>query len=185
MHPRQLCCAWLLAVAAGCGASAATLRITSPPDVILLPSSPPYRVTLQIPANTRPRAYHLTAIGAITPGITPGKFDDSDNVTIHVEPAAPPSNCRVEPNSAIDAKPGEEHVLRVLGVYAGGSEIDLTESKWARYQSEAPQIASVSKYGVITAVAPGRTHIRACGMFMLRFLSVAPDRREHCRRSRV
>jgi hypothetical protein len=66
---------------------------------------------------------------------------------------------QTEPSVLRFSAPGESIPLHVLGIFADGSQQDMTHSVQLSYSSQNPQIATVDGQGVVTALAPGSTHI--------------------------
>jgi uncharacterized protein YjdB len=123
----------------------------------------PYRFKVQIPSGIRPLRYALTATGKLAPG----KIAMSAPIMLTVERADTPVNLTVEPSSLHLRSAGDIIGLRVIGKYADGSETDIRESVSTTYVSDDPSIASVSRDGVVKALAPGTTHIVINGTYAL------------------
>jgi hypothetical protein len=182
-----MCCALALAVATGSDLNAqATLEITSPANgTVVNPghvigvivaasggafefvsvagepigfsqnrSEQPYQFDIEIPEKTVPGEYTLTAIGKPVRG----EAVFSQPIVIDVERADLPQ--KITPSSRLlDMEIGWELPIDLNGTYADGSSVDLTKSRQTTYVSESPAIATVSREGLIKAVAPGSTRI--------------------------
>lgn len=116
---------------------------------------PPWEFTIQIPHNILPRRYPLTADGATAPG----EGATSDPITIVVERADSPVSLKAEPPVLSFRESGSSAPIRVVGTFADGSTADLAESTRTAFASSAPGIASVSAFGLVTAVAAGSARI--------------------------
>lgn len=89
--------------------------------------------------------------------------EESDEITIHVQPAAAPVSLRVPAAHALafPPAPGGEERLSVQGVYADGAVRDLRDpSTGTTYTSLDPSIAGVGADGVLSAVGAGITSVR-------------------------
>jgi hypothetical protein len=119
-----------------------------------LTKSSPYRFSIPIPSDLTPGKYTLTANGAIARGVGA----TSDPIFIDVERPDRPTSLKIEPSN-LDMDVGDQSVLRVIGTYANGSEVDLTTSTQTTFVSRMPSVVTVSGDGLVTAVGPGSTRI--------------------------
>jgi uncharacterized protein YjdB len=49
--------------------------------------------------------------------------------------------------------------MRVLGRFPDGAVVDVQESTYVIYESDRPRVATVDRYGFVTAAAPGSANI--------------------------
>ncbi len=116
--------------------------------------APPYQFTIEVPRDTRPDKYAITALG-----ITPAKqFIYSNPVEILVERSDLPVSMSVYPVVA-DFTMDQKRYLQVTGTYADMTTADLTQSSRIKYASDAPAVATVSPQGIVTPVSPGSTKL--------------------------
>ena len=114
--------------------------------------TPPYRFTLHIESNLRPRRYPITAIGFVIPG----QAVASDPIFVQVEWPDQPVRLRVETSDTFfkDMK-----YVDVIGEFADGTSTYLNESTHISFASATPAIARVDKVGYVTLVSPGQATI--------------------------
>ncbi len=130
------------------------------PDPLGVPFSkvnraqPPFRFTIEVPRDTRPTAYALTA-GGVTAS---RQFVYSTPIEILVERADSPVSIDVYPVIA-DFTMDQKRYFSVTGRYADKTEADLSQSSRIKYVSEDPEIATVDAQGIVSPVAPGKTRI--------------------------
>jgi hypothetical protein len=113
-------------------------------------SAPPYQFTLQIPANTQPGNYPLTAVGAVTPG----NPIYSNAIALVVERTDAPVSVRVQPSLLRLYTVGQKGYLLVIGAFADGTTHDLTKSSLTSFTSDQ-FVSTVAANGIVTALAPG------------------------------
>jgi hypothetical protein len=77
------------------------------------------------------------------------KFEKSDIVKLR--------RLDITPSELIFAKAGEQEQLKVVAIWADGTQEDVTPL--CRFTSNSDSIAAVDEQGVVTAVDPGDTHI--------------------------
>jgi hypothetical protein len=118
--------------------------------------SRPIQFQVRIPVDIRPGVYRVTAMGRISGGDV-----ESEAVTIDVEKSEEPVRIWAEPSLIQFAHVGDEIPVRVLGIFAGGSNEELTKSTKTVFISADPRVAAVSASGMVTAVGPGKTTIQA------------------------
>jgi hypothetical protein len=119
--------------------------------------APPYDFTIEIPSRGTPGPYPLTAGGFTAPG--QGTF--SIPVTLQVEE---PDNApiRLEPEfHFLELNVGDKGHVTADGVFPDGRRFGLSESAQISFRSSAPEVATVDRQGVVTAVAPGSAQIIA------------------------
>jgi hypothetical protein len=115
--------------------------------------TPPYRFKIRIPSNTPSGKCTVEAVGVIEPD----NWVTSDPVTIDVEkPDAPQTLRPILPTLTFD-RIGKEAEVRLEGVFADGVVVDLTHSKFTKYLSASPSVASTDADGNVTARGPGTT----------------------------
>jgi hypothetical protein len=124
-------------------------------------TAPPYQFSILIPPDISPRRYTITADGTIALG----QGVSSDPITLAVERAEIPTSLYAEPSVLDFELAGDNCPLRVVGVYADGSQTDITESLNTTYASNDPSIATVSSTGIVTAIGPGTTRIVINGSY--------------------
>ncbi len=115
---------------------------------------PPYEFPIPIPSDVAPQPCTLVAVGAM-----PGRGIWSEPIKVYIErPDSPKLLKNVWP-SIILRPPIHRESLMVTGVFADGSEFNLTLSKRTKYVSDAPAVASVTADGWVEAVGPGSARI--------------------------
>lgn len=114
----------------------------------------PLQFLLTIPTGTNPGTYHVIAMGR-----TPAGGIESEPLVLDVKRPDEPNRIWVEPSLIQFTNRGDQIPLRVLGVFADGSETELTNSRTTRFASTDPGVASVSTGGMVTAGRKGKTSI--------------------------
>jgi hypothetical protein len=109
---------------------------------------------MTIPANTPPGTYAITAVGQNSAGT----LVSSTPVNVVVERADLPTSLIVTPTSVVFGYIGDKVPLTLIGTFAAGVQMDVTQSSHLSLTSENTSIAGV-KNGVITAVGTGNTTI--------------------------
>lgn len=107
-----------------------------------------------IPKTTRPRIYHLTAIG-----VSSDEVLNSEPISILVEPQDFPIALDTDPVLLDFESVGDTLPIYVTGTFWDDSTLDVSHSSRTSYTSKNPQIATVDSKGAVTAVAPGTTFI--------------------------
>jgi hypothetical protein len=110
----------------------------------------PYQFQIPIPANLPSRRYMLSSLGLISPGNTLG----SDPITIDVERSDTPQHLKIE-DPMWFSYAGESQRITVTGIFADGSNVDLTESSRITYTSDTPGVATVDGNAMVTATGTG------------------------------
>jgi hypothetical protein len=121
-----------------------------------LATSVPAQFSVAIPADMTCRTHTLTARGRTTSG-----QDASARVLIDVEKPDMPSSISALLRQIIFDAQGDSSSIHLLGTFADGSVLDVTESSYVTYSSLNAAVATVVGFGMVTAVAPGRTSIVA------------------------
>lgn len=134
--------------------------------------APPYKFSLTIPLNIRPGPYTLTALGGHTGAASPVR---SEPTTVDVERPDQPQNIRVEPSS-LRLSVGRQSGLRVIGTYRDGRDVDLSRSTQTTYESKEQDIVSVTKEGLVTALAIGSTTVAIDHRIIVNVLVVRSDK---------
>jgi len=116
----------------------------------------PYDFTIQIPADTEPGSYLITALGVVGPG----QGAKSTPLSLMVQPATSPTSHYVQPRN-VTIWVGDVAPLRVMGRFASGPDLDVTFWSQTAYSTADPTIATIDNLGRITGVAPGRTTVGA------------------------
>lgn len=114
----------------------------------------PLQFQLTIPSNTTVGAYDVTAIGSASNGSPVA----SPPISLQVDNLQQ-FTMQTSPSVLRFSAPGQTTPLHVVGTFADGSQLDMTHSVQLSYSSQNPQIATVDGQGVVTAVAPGSTHV--------------------------
>ena len=83
--------------------------------------------------------YHLSTMGMISTGDL-----ESEPVAIDVEPRYSPVAVNGDPPPV-----GEKFPIRVLGTFADGTKLDVTNSSRTKYFSYNTQVATVSSAGMV------------------------------------
>jgi hypothetical protein len=117
-------------------------------------SAPPFQFSIQIPSDTSPRRYTLTAVGTIAPG----QNVTSAPISIDVERSDAPTAVNVEP-ALLMLRVSDPGFLRVVATYADDSTADVSQSTQIVYASDKPAVATVDSVGRVTAVGPGSASI--------------------------
>jgi hypothetical protein len=116
---------------------------------------PPYEFPIPIPSDVAPQPCVLIAAGVIGAG----REVVSEEIKVYIErPDSPKLLKNVWP-TIILRPPIHRESLMVTGVFADGSEFNLTLSKRTKYVSDAPAVASVTADGWVEAVGPGKARI--------------------------
>jgi len=114
----------------------------------------PLQFLLTIPTAIQPGSYHVTAVGKTSTGIVVSKALDLD-----VERPDDPARITIEPSIIEFTHIGDQIPVRVLGVFANTSHVDLTHSSKTMFASSDPRVASITSNGMVTALAEGRASI--------------------------
>jgi len=116
----------------------------------------PGQVSLPIPPDMACRTYTLTAVGATVSG-----QDATATVLIDVErPDTPIAISTLLPQILFEVQ-GSFFPIGMLARFADESLLDVTESSNVHYVSADPTVATVDASGIVTAIAPGTTSVRA------------------------
>jgi hypothetical protein len=119
-------------------------------------ATPPYRFAIRIPPDTDSGTDTLEAVGVIEPG----NLIVSASLTIDVERPDTPRSLKTELSFwTFHRGVGDDTWLSVDGVFADGSIVDLTRSRFTSYRSASPAVASVGADGHVTAKGLGSTAI--------------------------
>ncbi len=118
-------------------------------------TGPPYRFSIGIKANARPRRYTITADGVIGPG----KGARSELVNIQVERSDSPLSLTAAPAVLDFREVGDQCPVAAVGKFADAPRIDLDESSYVRYDSDNPSVATVTGDGHVTAAGFGSAKI--------------------------
>jgi hypothetical protein len=116
---------------------------------------PPWRFSVHVPPTTSPRRYMLTADGIIAPG----KGASSRGISILVERADGLLSLKADPPLLLFRAVGDLIPLAVMGDFERLTDVNLAESTYIKYASDAPLVATVRPDGVVTAVGTGRAKI--------------------------
>ena len=131
-------------------------------------SAPPYDFSVQVPAAAPAGSYGLVASGAIAPG----QLVNSPLSDLDVEPSAAVSSIQISPPSLTFVRAGEYLPLSVTAHFSDGSTMDVTKSTDTKYTSSDTNVATVTPYGLVTAVGTGCGPGGACvgvGMIYVSF----------------
>jgi hypothetical protein len=116
---------------------------------------PPSHFPLEIPANTQPGRYCITADGTLEPG----KGVSSEPVGIQVEHSGTPLSLKAEPSILYIQGVGDERRVAAVGEFSDAKRIYLDKSIYVRYDTDNPNVATVSPDGRVSATGPGSTKI--------------------------
>ena len=135
------------------------IMIVAPEDINVdtVLSSPPYEFSFTIPSQVTPG---LTTIGAL--GLS-ASGPVTTEIQVDIERPDSPQTITTD-TSQLELAVGDSVPVQVFGTYADGTMLRLTNSTQTTYLSQAPSVAGVSPYGIVTAVAPGSTQIIVNGM---------------------
>jgi hypothetical protein len=126
---------------------------TSPlPDVT--PGTTATSFLLNIPTQTAPGKYTLTAVGR-----DQGAMVESAPLAINVEGGLAPIAMTISPSLLRFQKVGDAIPLSVKGLLPGGSQVDLTHSSNTSYSTTNAAVATVDGDGVVTSAGQGGTKI--------------------------
>jgi hypothetical protein len=149
-NPGQLV---FIAVTPGASVQSAYV-ITEAPLPAVQSAATTNQFSLAIPAGVAPGIYHLTAVG-----ISPNGLVESDPFAISIERPDDPVQILVDPTYLTFRTAGDQVPLRVVGLYADGTQARLTASARTAYSSLDATVAVVNATGIVTAVGPGQTKI--------------------------
>lgn len=113
-------------------------------------ASRPYQFSISIPAQIALRRYSLVAQGSVPNA----NFISSDPVYIDVERVDAPEAVSID-YQRLAALVGDQIPVHVWGRYSDGMVLDLTWSTRTSYQATPSGIVSVTKEGLVKALAPG------------------------------
>jgi hypothetical protein len=119
-------------------------------------ASLPAQFSVMIPADIAPRRYMLTALAGTGAG-------QKASATIEIDVARadmPTSIAPLLPQIFFDA-PGDDFPMKIIGRFADGRILDVTESSQLAYSTSDPTVATVDAYGMVMAIAPGNASITA------------------------
>jgi hypothetical protein len=117
----------------------------------------PYHFSFSVPEGLNSGPYYFTAVGRAVSG----DMAVSLPLAVDVESGTSPLSLKPDPQ-VIDLEAlGEDIPVRILGIFAGGTETDVTRSSLLHLTSSNPAVASVFPEGVVRAVAPGTARIMA------------------------
>ncbi len=119
--------------------------------------SVPAQFLLAIPPDIASRKYALRAMGLTASD----QNVDSDAIWIDVERPDMPVSISASTSSLNFSTPGQELPVILLGTFADGAVLHVTESTYVTYASSDTSIATVDTRGIVTAAGPGRTYITA------------------------
>jgi hypothetical protein len=117
-------------------------------------TTPPYRFSYPIPADSAPGRYRFKAAGVTVSGETVY----SDPVEVDIER---PDDARKLQSEWLSLTFGDQKDLPLLiwGIFPDGSKIDVTRSKRTAYASDRPGVAVVSSEGAVSAIGVGKAKI--------------------------
>ena len=125
-------------------------------------SQPCFRFTVTVPTTiNRAGLYSIGAIG--TSGARgAGSVFASGSQALDVEPGAAITSLNVDFSSLVFQRAGESFPLTVRGGFANGTSMDITKSTEITYTSSDTKVATVTPYGLVTAVGTGCGQGGAC-----------------------
>jgi hypothetical protein len=121
-------------------------------------SGPPYDIAITLSSDIDPGPISVIVIGTPPSGL-------KDEIELDVERVDSPASIKGELwNSRINGlldfhHLGETGVLRVTGVFADGSEVELRRSKLTVYTCRPESVVKVDGEGTVTAIGHGRAKI--------------------------
>lgn len=119
-------------------------------------AKPPYRFSITVPNTIPSGRYAITALGSVVSG----QGYKSEPISVQIERPDSPERLNVTPSIlGFDGIDDSGH-LRLYGLFADGSKIDLTHSSLTRYVSDDPRVAVADDQGMVTAKGSGSTRIR-------------------------
>lgn len=131
-------------------------------------SGPPYDIAITLSSDIDPGPISVIVIGTPPSGLKDVKsYKDlvHDEIELDVERVDSPASIKGELwNSRINGlldfhHLGETGVLRVTGVFADGSEVELRRSKLTVYTCRPESVVKVDGEGTVTAIGHGRAKI--------------------------
>ena len=129
-------------------------------------ASGPYEFTVRVPAKVaEARIYTLFAVGLIGPG----QIANSAPLLLDTEPRSKPISLEIQeyPYGLEFQQIGDSSSLLVEGKFSDASTMDMSQSTMTTYVSVTPAIATVDKYGTVTAIANGKTTITVNGVWRI------------------
>ena len=120
-----------------------------------LAGAPPYHFVFEIPSNSRPGLQKLVVL-AVVKGI--GHPVTSNAVELDVERPDSPEQIKVS-SARLILWIGAQQDLFITATYKDSANVDISKSTRLSFESESPEIASVSKDGKVTGVSPGSTRV--------------------------
>ncbi|MGD0668261.1 MAG: Ig-like domain-containing protein [Bryobacteraceae bacterium] len=118
-------------------------------------NAPPYRFSMRIRPDARPRRYTITAAGLIQPG----KEGSSEPVSILVEQSGSPLSLTAEPAVLDLHTVGVQCAVAAVGEFADATRVDLGASRYVKFSSDNPSVATVNGDGLVTAAGVGSARI--------------------------
>lgn len=113
-------------------------------------TAPPYEFDIPIPTGF----LGLKNLKAV--GITSRDTDESSPpVVIDIEGTFIVTGLQTTPSSIKFAFAGQEFPLRIMGLLADGTQVDVSKSSRTSYTSADPSVARVDSSGLVTAVGQG------------------------------
>ena len=115
----------------------------------------PFKFSITIPADIRPKDYGLTAFGRLTNG----SRAQSPSITIRVKNRLPLINLHAEMSTINFSFVGEQFPLLITGTFTHSSEADITQAPDTTFASDNAGVVAVNAAGLVTAVGPGSARI--------------------------
>ena len=137
----------------------ASVAVVSPLGMSALATSLPARIPVTVPPDAKSGKYLLSVFGATSPG----QRISADPIEIDVERPDMPTSIS-ERNGAwrLDFMGrGESTSIDMLGTFSDGTILCVRESSYMAYSSSNARVATVDRYGTITAVGIGEATIVA------------------------
>lgn len=136
--------------------------ITTDPIGFSLPSSTtPYQIVVNIPANTPPGLYSMTAVGLLGPS----RVAESDAVTLTASAIPDFTGIMAVKPIRMNLAVGDQKAIQVIDTSSGGSIHDLSNNPANTYVSSSPVIATVQSNELVTAVGIGIASILVNGTY--------------------
>jgi len=115
----------------------------------------PFQFTIQLPNAIDPGLYVFTADG----WTASGNPVTTDAIRIDIERSDSPVSLNAAPSSLSALAVGDQTAIRVMGTYADGSVVDLTNSTRTTFATNPTGIVTVGAGGLVTAVGSGSAQI--------------------------
>jgi hypothetical protein len=141
----------------GDGPTSTWAAVVATPVAVRGSDKPPYRVAIKIPGEASPGIHTIFAFGARHRNAS--ELVRSQEVQIDVERPDEPQEFRADQGFHLLDKVGDTSQLNMIATFADGSVVNLTRSSRNIYRVDPAGIVSVSREGLVRALAPGVARI--------------------------